>query len=129
MDCVSHNLRLLLTKLKLRSLVFDMIGTIFFLLGLFLIYNELLPYLKERPTHSTHQQNDILSLHIPIIRVCPQPGLDLNQVTSTGYESLYSYFSGFETEEEVNFVGWKGKSKSHPFDILEEISSVKMHLT
>ena len=120
MDCVSHNLRLLLKKIKPRSIVFDMIGTMFFL-----IYNKLLLYMKERPTHSTHQQTDILSSHIPIIRVCPQPGLDLNQVTSSGYETLYSYFAGFQTEEEVNFIGWKGKSKSHPLDILEENSIVK----
>ena len=110
---VSQNIRILLQKLKPRSLVFDMIGTVFFILGVYLICYEFLLYLKEKPTHSTQQEIELQSSHIPVIRICLQPGLDLNQVSSAGYESLYAYFTGFATEEEGNFIGWKGISNRH----------------
>jgi hypothetical protein len=125
MNCANKNIRLLIQKFKSRSLVFDLIGTTFFLLGIYLIYNEFMLYLKERPTHLTHQEIEIQPSHIPIIRICLQPGLDLNQLTSTGYETLYSYFAGFETEEEIKFIGWKGNSNRHPSDFLEHIAIVK----
>ena len=127
MDCVcaSKNIELLLQTIKSRSLLFDLIAISFFLLGIFLIYNEFLLYLMEKPTYSTHHQTDIQSTHIPTIRVCPQPGLDPNKVTSEGYETLYSYFAGFDSEDEVKFLGWKGNSNSHPLDILEDIAIVK----
>ena len=87
--------------------MFDVIGTIFFLLGMYLIYNEFLLYLIEKPTYSTHHQTDIQKSHVPIIRVCPEPGLDHKKVTSVGYESHYSYFAGFKQRKEDN--SWDGK--------------------
>ena len=79
----------------------------------------------ERPTYSTHHQTDVQSIHIPIIRVCSQPGLNPKKITSAGYETLCSYFAGFDTEDEGKFLGWKKKSNSHPINILEDIAIVK----
>ena len=42
-----------------------------------------------------------------------------------GYDTLYAFFAGFETEEEDNFIGWNGIERKHPFELLEEIISVR----
>ena len=60
----------------------------------------------------------------PLIRLCPQPGLDLERLSSAGYSTVYSFFSGFQTEEESKFVGWSGNTEKHPLDFFDEVSAI-----
>ena len=60
----------------------------------------------------------------PSVKVCGDPGFDVTKMRTAGYDTLYAFFAGFETEEEDNFIGWNGIERKHPFELLEEIISV-----
>ena len=100
-------------------------GSICFILGLYLIYNEYHLFLVEKPTHSLIQKVPISSELFPLVQICAESGLDEKKIIAAGYETFYSFFSGFENEKEHDFLGWQGGSRRHPFDILEDLATVK----
>ena len=122
---LAHNyLEVLVKTLSSKQRVFDAVGLIFFILGVYLVSKEFLLFFVDRPTHSTIQDVKMDPAFIPLIRLCPQSGLDLERLTSAGYSTVYSFFSGFQTEDESKFVGWSGNTNKHPLDFLDDVSAI-----
>ena len=112
-------------NIKSGSLVLDILGVVFFILGIYLITKEFHLFTVEKPTHATTQSQKMQSSYIPIIKLCPQPGMDISRITGAGYSSLYAYFAGYEDEDENKFLGWSGNFSSHPFEFLETLCVLK----
>ena len=132
----------------------DVFGALCFLLSLFLIYQEYRLYFRERPRHSFIGKPYSISMTglsgflfllgvrcgamceggseevaaraewLPAVQVCIEPGLQEEAVLRAGYQTIYSFFSGFRTEEELEFVGWP-KEGGKPRPMMSEFVTVR----
>ena len=98
--------------------------TYFLTLGLLLIIEELFTYFVLKPTLTSSSKRNIEEkVDFPQIRLCPEPSVDTEAMTSLGYSSIDFYVNGLG--EWNGWLGWAGNNSGSMEEVSEKRSVIK----
>ena len=103
---------------------FRLLKLSFLLLTGCMIVEELRLCLRTRPTLLSVSKKDLEPSHFPEVLVCPQPGFDVAELQSLGYNQTFRYTFGLSREDRL--VGWTGnQAELNITEVIRRISIIK----
>ena len=96
---------------------------IFIFLTGFVLFEELVVFLFDKPTLTTVVKTEMTPEHFPEVLVCPDPPIDLSLVLPRGYQDGYHYQLGI-TGNDTNYQAylWSGNRSENVEKIVNEIT-------
>ena len=93
---------------------------------IFFLYEQLYKYLVLKPTLTQSGKRDLNVDDFPVMTFCPIKHMDMEKLSSYGYEDLTQYKLGYQKNGTRKlFIGWSGNSSASQADIINNISLLK----